>query len=165
MKQTDVGSPKPCPDVIAQDDGFKVTISTTFLGCGRAGVACVDKFQSHPGNLAFDIVHPFDILDPSEAGRIIVHRYTIDSTMHLTVIDEDPNDGVIVKFLHLPSIVMHEFGHTAGMDDLYNYPEDLHRYAGSIMLEALVAHTSIPDFDKDYMKQIYRNEHGAKAHE
>ena len=61
---------------------------------------------------------------------------------------------------------MHEFGHTVGLSDLYEYPDDRDRYLGSIMMSPQDTKeiTSIPDFDKEYIKQVYRNEHGAKPH-
>ena len=52
---------------------------------------------------------------------------------------------------------MHEFGHTAGLTDLGS------TYSGYLMHQSrddLV----IPVEDIEYLRQVYRNEHGAKPH-
>lgn len=69
-----------------------------------------------------------------------------------------PGGGV---YRHLPTTVMHEFGHAAGLEDLY-LPEYAGKYPGYLMDKAVV--TAIPNKDRDYLRQIYRNEHGSEPH-
>ena len=55
--------------------------------------------------------------------------------------------------IYLPSVIMHEFGHTAGLDDLYKYDG----YSGYLM-DDTHGFTAIPTPDRDYLRQAYRNE-------
>ena len=55
---------------------------------------------------------------------------------------------------------MHELGHTAGLKDLTYIMPDV---AGDYIMGYLDA-TAIPTTDINYMKQVYRNEHGSEPH-
>ena len=66
-------------------------------------------------------------------------------------------------FRYLPSVVMHEFGHTAGLTDLYDDKYN-DKYTGYLM-DDTHGFTAIPQLDIDYLIQVYRNEHGAKPHD
>ena len=52
--------------------------------------------------------------------------------------------------------MMHEFGHTAGLDDLYKYPNQYPNYLMSYSGKKL----SIPILDIRYINQVYRNAGG-----
>ncbi len=49
-------------------------------------------------------------------------------------------------------MIMHEFGHTAGLTDLYH----LTGYSGYLM-DTNYDETSIPSRDKAYIRQVYHN--------
>ncbi len=65
-------------------------------------------------------------------------------------------------YKHALGVLMHEFGHTAGLTDLYKKEYGGH-YSGYVMENEREV-TSIPSLDRDYLRQVYRNEHGAKPH-
>ena len=62
------------------------------------------------------------------------------------------SDGTKAKYQHALAVVMHEFGHAAGLHDLYKYGE----YRGYIMYQAK-KQTAIPNKDKDFLRDVYRN--------
>ena len=64
------------------------------------------------------------------------------------------------EFEYLPSIMMHEFGHTLGLTDLYEYPG---QYPGYLMTSN-EKQTAIPAKDINYVEQVYRNGHGTEPH-
>ena len=68
-------------------------------------------------------------------------------------------------YRYLPAVVMHEFGHTLGLTDLYKYPSSDHprKYTGYLMTST-GKRTAIPQLDIDYVKQVYRNAHGTEPH-
>ena len=67
-------------------------------------------------------------------------------------------------FCHLPAMMMHEFGHTFGLADLYEYPN---RYTGYLMDDynvAVAPTPTIPILDIEYVYGIYDIEHSAGPH-
>ncbi len=75
------------------------------------------------------------------------------------VIQPDANGNTRV-LVYLPGVLMHEFGHTAGLEDLYKYTGNYNGY----LMEGDTYPTNIPDKDREYMRQVYRNKHGSKPH-
>ena len=57
---------------------------------------------------------------------------------------------------------MHEFGHAAGLTDLYGAKYG-NKYQGYLMKETF-GFTGIPQLDIDYLHQVYRNGHGSVPH-
>ncbi len=93
--------------------------------------------------------------------------YTIDdkeNVIDLRVVwtndpDLEGQDGFIYKYRYLPSVVMHEFGHTAGLTDLYK-----HTGYDDYLMDFTYGATAIPQEDIDYIQQVYRNEHSSEPH-
>ncbi len=89
-------------------------------------------------------------------GEHIRRLWTNDHLDHNRTITE----GTLI---YLPSVIMHEFGHTAGLEDLYK-DEYNNKYQGYLM-DDTHGFTSIPTLDKNYIKQVYLNEHGSEPHD
>ena len=62
-------------------------------------------------------------------------------------------------------VAAHEFGHTAGLNDLDELGTDFTGYLmNAHKLKQGTADASIPEGDKEYLRQVYRNEHGSAPH-
>lgn len=69
----------------------------------------------------------------------------------------------VYAWLYAPGVVMHEFGHAAGLTDLYHFkmPDEGDRlgrrhYTGYLM-DVNMGVTSIPRLDRAYIRQVYEN--------
>ena len=82
-----------------------------------------------------------DIEQPPVAHR---DTYTWD--------DSDPrrHDRVIlgVRYAYMPGVILHEFGHTLGLDDLPTLP--------SYLMGSSVKRNTVPSTDIQYMHQVVR---------
>ena len=62
--------------------------------------------------------------------------------------------------MYLPTTAMHEFGHAAGLYDLYELDRefDESRYDDYVMGDQYneLAVPDIPDLDRDYLQDVYR---------
>ena len=66
----------------------------------------------------------------------------------------------------MPRVIMHEFGHTAGLDYLYThkYKNGTSKYPGYLM-EYVRPQTTIPRQDILYLRENHRHyEHGSTSH-
>ena len=104
---------------------------------------------AHMKNMIMVIEEPAWAFFGGEHTRYI---WTNDRILH----DTDAGNDAI--FYYLPALLMHEFGHPAGLTDLYG-----DKYASYLMNPAFFA-TAIPTPDIGYVKQVYRNEHGTDPH-
>ena len=59
-------------------------------------------------------------------------------------------------WFYAPGVMMHEFGHTAGLTDLYNFTGH-----NNYLMGRGVGTTLLPTKDKEYIKQVY---HGHSSH-
>ena len=178
-------------------DGHKVTIQVADQwspGCGPYISACVrpktiaadeafHTFNKHtkegtnPGKSApwqhMKDLHMI-IDDPAQKYDITTKKYTpVLWTRDYTL--DNTNEPTGELWIYLPGLVMHEFGHTLGLADLYNYPG----HPGYLMTDnRVIADTmkagghhpsrapapAIPRKDIDYVRQVYRNGHGTEPH-
>ena len=92
---------------------------------------------------------------PAWDGKHIRVYWTNDIDKHDDELPDGPNGERRVLW-YLPGILMHEFGHTIGLGDLYG------SYKRAIMYD--IGFDSIPDRDTDHVDQVYRNRHGARPH-
>ena len=91
-------------------------------------------------------------------------RYNEENDVHTRIVwtlnisdDGKIAGGTLLRYL--PSVAMHEFGHTLGLTDLYNYSG-----YGGYMMDDTYGFIAIPQKDIDYVKQVYRNGHGTEPH-
>ena len=160
-----------CPAGVNQDTVVAVANVVDEGDCdknGRDGLACVN----------------FTGAITSE-GYIVVREFMFEHPTHVMAPDPEDLNGKRVKFpvkwvsrvdkdrkiinyggqrmytVYAKAIAMHEFGHLAGLDDLYN-KNDLG--FGKFLMYEPKGKRTVPDEDVRYLKQIYRNEHGAAPH-
>ena len=105
-------------------------------------------------------------------------QYDENSNTHTKIVwtDDPTKHGIPVPrttgqlFVYLGALMAHEFGHTAGLGDLYGIPNE-DNYSDFLMnnLEVAVPKSkgmpiAIPTQDIGFLRQIYRNEHGSEPH-
>ena len=149
-------------------DGRDVTVEVESGGLGK-GIATVKPRSTsagwaddndHINDLEMVIEEPArqpDPFNPSKTLRII---WTNDTAVHGKKVD---GSGGSSRYYYLPTVVMHEFGHAAGLEDLYLL-DDGHlcrllgicTYSGYIMGNA-EKETTIPSKDKEYLRDVYRD--------
>ena len=95
---------------------------------------------------------------PKSARISLTLTWNNDADLH----DKDVPNTNRHRYYYLPTTVMHEFGHAAGLEDLYlleGIPCDLLgicSYAGYIMGSA-EKQKAIPNRDRDYLRDVYHN--------
>ena len=152
------------PDCAARNtDNKKIEIRTGGAGSCPNSVACIQRQgrknpNLHIGNMVMILEEPAwgNTID----GRFARHYWTASHWQD----GLDTTDGGIMAYLN--SVVMHEFGHTAGLDDLYIYKDsnDEFIYPVNIYLMGHRTSTSIPWADRRNLHQLYRNRHGGLPH-
>lgn len=143
------------------NDRKVVTISAAESGCSDGGIACVngtrDTSTGHLKDLDLIIMEPYEITS-SRSKRAYKDAHwliwTDDPTLHLTLHDTK----IRYIWVYLGDTMMHEFGHTLGLADLYGlgFFADV-RYRGWLMKELADNKTSIPNSDIEYLKEVYQN--------
>ena len=78
------------------------------------------------------------------------------------------------RYIYLPVVMAHEFGHAAGLGDLYGFatttptPVNAKKYLMNNLEVGLPRNTrtpvTIPTADIKFMEQVYRNEGGSEPH-
>ena len=143
-------------------DGRTVTIYAGAVSCGFLAV-CLAPADGFNFTDFFDKDgHMKDLLivieEPAWMGRT-PYYWTNDPDQHRKIF------GTGLRY-YLPAVFMHEFGHPAGLHDLYKFETysghvmwspDYEKFELSSFSNAIVPHTSIPDKDRDHMRDLYRN--------
>ena len=143
-------------------DGRTVTIYAGAVSCGITA-ACVGPADgSELTGYIDEEGHMKDLLmvieEPARMGSTRYY-WTNDPDLHRKRL----SDGSLQ--FYLPAVLMHEFGHAAGLHDLYLYgPGKGKQYSGHVMRSPeyekrgeIVPHTSVPDKDIDHLHDVYRN--------
>ena len=144
-------------------DGITVTVRIAGEADCVTGIACVYPTKNSRGHVTSDEVlfeHPTETENPEDDNMYPVRwvgRFNVDRKVE----DVELPDGTTVEMfmVYAPSVMMHEFGHILGMDDLRRELWGI----GFMMAEAQ-KRIRVPDKDKEYIRQLYRNEHGGKPH-
>ena len=114
--------------------------------------------NDHLQDLTMVIEEPAWLYNDS-TGRFTGRLWTDVDSRHLTAVN--PSDRANIPgleqafaytWIYAPGVIMHEFGHTAGLTDLYH----LTGYSGYLM-DTNYDETSIPSRDKAYIRQVYHN--------
>ena len=93
------------------------------------------EFPGHSYNPIADINYYFE--------------WTLDPEMHLDPVPLLPG----YRFRYLVHVLLHEFGHTLGLEDLSDH--DIDGYLMSYHPESKIF-TEIPEEEVDYVRQVYR---------
>ncbi len=146
-------------------DGLKVPIRTSpSTACDS--IACVafdlltgkdDEHKQYPTKMTIE--YPALASSGNPGVPDLEYRWTLVPSLH-----KDPVNGLLGEFpkwFYLPSTILHEFGHVLGLEDLYK-TEHANRYTDYLMGDPST-HTTVPDADIRYLKQVYRH-HGGRAH-
>ena len=161
----DPPDPAECPEGANDDDTtvvVKITGSTTMCDDTVEGTehpACADVVVSggHMTSRLIYFEHPTNT--PWQENGVMTrypvkwHNVWQDDWRKVTV------NGATHIGLYLRRVAMHEFGHSAGLKDL-----DAGDYPGFLM-SGEPELQNVPSRDLTYLKQVYRNEHGASPHE
>ena len=130
-------------EVVVGSRSVNTPPSRSGVGCGRT-IACVmygePPISGHMGALTFRIENP-----AYGRGRLV------------TWTDVAADNGKLVGtdyFRYLPAVILHELGHTLGLDDLRDPP--VPRYVGMVMHTA-GGNRVLTDRDRAYLLQVYRD--------
>ena len=132
--------------------------------CGP-GLACVKSrdgrdfdyadADGHLNNL--EIAFEVPALQPYELGGLkYQHRYVWTNNRDL---HDEQVEGLGHTYHYTPSVMMHEFGHAAGLFDIPVFLDNPYRpgkHSGSIMYQP-EKQTAIPNKDRDNLRDVYRN--------
>ena len=155
------------PTTSVLDDGFTVTIKVidgdSDDDCGNAdSFACFDRerinAKNEPiGHATLYIKEPAFLLGEGSGGDPLRIRWTNDRHEHNKKVWNGDRTEVLHS-LYLPGIIMHEFGHPAGLDDLRDLSAedygDFLMFAGTDNYKKLF--TSVPDVEAQWVHQNQR---------
>ncbi len=164
----DVQRATTCPASNSTDDGYTVTIQLidgdTDDQCGKpASLACYKPEEQNASNeprkdATLYIKEPAYLLGRALDGQPMRVRWTNDRYEHNMKTWSDESRTEVVYTLYLPGVIMHEFGHAAGLGELRDLPEEDYghyiMHLGTESVEKL--HTSIPDADAQWLHKNQR---------
>lgn len=95
-------------------------------------------------------------------GNFTRHFWTKDASRHGSPVSTSDladipgiDNSKTYLWAHAPGVIMHEFGHTAGLTDLYNYTG----YGIDRLMHTNYGVDAIPTKDREYMRQVYKDGH------
>ena len=145
---------------VRADEGLTITFNVEDGGCGYVA-ACIGGIAHGEAlpytQLADQNGHiknlPIAIEEPAYyySTRIL---WTNDPNVHWNTLKL--SKGRIGRFLYLPSTIMHEFGHTLGLHDLYRFGSDYGNYLMGKNDKGR-GFPSIPNSDLNYIIDVYEN--------
>lgn len=147
---------------VIEDDGNTVTPvpEGTPDHCSES-VACFDFDYHRPTNHLLDmeivIEEPAWDYDIINKMKVNTRRFYWTNTLKPKTEDEEAgirkiHMGSRDVEVYLPTFVMHEFGHAAGLEDLYFFPGE---YTDDYLMNYNFGMESIPDVDIEYLKDLY----------
>ena len=137
-------------------DGKSIVINTEF-GTRERGIAhvnfTVDALE-HISAPTMVIEQPALQYHPYAPGRTLSIVWVNDPDLHGKEVDED----FFRRYYYAPRAVMHEFGHAAGLEDLYLLECGLLGCGyGDYIMGRAEKPTAIPNEDRDYLRDVYYN--------
>ena len=147
------------------DDGRRVIINIVngnaegncgdFAACIRATDGPPKILGDRDGyvkNLEIRIEEPaFQFVPHEELATNLQYVWTNAPKLHRRIVP-----GMAALFQYLPMAMMHEFGHTLGLEELYLLDKS---YPGYVMYKPPKdgVYTAVPQKDIEYVRQVYRN--------
>ena len=122
------------------------------LGCNIVtGEEHLTDDGGHMNDLVMHIGQPAEVRNPRNEV-VLEYVWTNDATLHRR------RDGGR-QYYYLPAVAIHEFGHTAGLFDLYRLDaEDYDGYImGDVETKQDTPKTYIPSVDRNYLRDVYRD--------
>ena len=137
-------------------DGKSIVINTEF-GTRERGIAhvkvSVDALE-HISAPTMVIERPALQYHPYAPGRTLSIVWVNDPDLHGKEVDED----FFRRYYYMPRTIMHEFGHAAGLEDLYLLECGLLGCGyGDYIMGRAEKPTAIPNEDRDYLRDVYYN--------
>ncbi len=141
-------------------DGKSIVINTATGTDGLTlayAIVSVDALE-HINASTMVIEQPARRPHPDIEGRFLAITWVNDPDLH----DEQVRGSLYRRYYYVPRTVMHEFGHAAGLEDLYRLEGKPCEYFGicsyaDYIMGRVEKPTAIPNEDRDYLRDVYYN--------